>query len=182
MAVGLNIGITGDKQVNEIILDPLKKRVKDIRPAWAAIHNFLMTVIGKQFETEGDRTARWQALSPIYAARKRAQFPGKKILRLTDRLFHSFTNPAHSDHVFKSTPRTMTFGTKVHYAAHHQLGGSFALESGPLVNEADVGKSVTLPQRRILSLTKKDRLEVRNRVREHLTGQRASGVTRLVGS
>jgi phage gpG-like protein len=147
--VRLQIGLEGDRQANELLFTR-KKNVEDFRPVWADIRNFLMQVMREQFDTEGARAAKWQPLSKTYAAWKSRNYPGKTILRRTDRLFNSLTTLGAPDQVFESDKLSMIFGTRVPYAAKHQLGEG------------------RVPQRRILSLTVKDRLAIRNLVREHI--------------
>lgn len=147
----LEIGLDGDRQVNETLISK-KKKIQDFRDAWIQIRNFLIRSMADQFRTEGGRAQKWQELSEQYAARKAAKFPGKTILRRTDRLYDSLTKIGTTEHIFVSKPLEMLFGTGVWYSRIHQLGGG------------------RVPRRRILSLTQDDRAEVRKLAQLHLAG------------
>lgn len=85
------------------------------------------------FATQGSAGAsgRWPALSPGYAAKKRKQFPGKKILQRTGDMKARLTkrsNPNYyQDYVPRSAARgTFRFGARSGLAAAHRAG------TGPL--------------------------------------------------
>lgn len=139
--VTLNIGIEGDKQVNATLLS-MKRRVEDWSPFWAQVRNLLIDRMKQQFDTEGSRASAWQPLSARYKSWKDQHYPNKTILRLTDRLYNSLTKIDDPNMVYETNPQQMTFGTKVRYAAKHQLGEG------------------RIPQRRILSLTTQDRRDI----------------------
>lgn len=83
----------------------------------------------EMFESEGGFGAggQWVPLSPAYAERKALQYPGKTILRRTDRMFRSFVTRreniafgarAGQGFVFK-------YGSTVPYSIFHALGTPF---------------------------------------------------------
>jgi phage gpG-like protein len=151
--VRLTIGIQGDKQF-DALLGSAKKRIDDWRPFWAQIRNFLVGVMKDQFSSEGARAQKWEPLSARYAAWKARNYPGKTILRLTDRLYRSLTNISSSDMVFETQEKSMLFGTRVPYAAKHQLGED------------------RIKQRRILSLTNQDRADIVGLARQWVSGNK----------
>jgi hypothetical protein len=78
----------------------------------------------EQFETQGGfgREGRWQQLSEPYRTWKEKRFPGKTILRRTDRMFRSYTtrreNIAFAAR-FGASSFVYKYGTTVPYAEHH---------------------------------------------------------------
>lgn len=151
--VRITIGIQGDRQF-DALLASRKRRIDDWQPFWAQIRNFLIGVMKEQFATEGSRALKWEALSPRYAAWKERNYPGKTILRLTDRLYNSLTRVGSPDMIYEPEDKGMLFGTRVPYAGKHQLGEG------------------RLKQRRILSLTNQDRRDIVGLAREWLSGNR----------
>jgi phage gpG-like protein len=149
----LTIGIQGDTQF-DALLGSAKKRIDDWRPFWATIRNFLTGVMQEQFKSEGGRAQKWEPLSVRYAAWKQKNYPGKTILRLTDRLYTSLTNISSPDMVFDTQPQSMLFGTRVPYASKHQLGEG------------------RLKQRRFLSLTNQDRKDIVGLARQWVSGNK----------
>ncbi len=77
------------------------------------------------FDTEGASTAggRWKRLSPLYARLKARAFPGKTILRRTDRLHGSYTSSG-GEHIFNSARRggkiIINIGSNVPYSQHQR--------------------------------------------------------------
>lgn len=66
------------------------------------------------FRTQGGET-RWAQLSPAYRRWKREHYPGKKILRLTDRMWHAATGQSREATV-DIQPKSASFGVSVPYA------------------------------------------------------------------
>lgn len=80
----------------------------------------------KSFEQqEVERFAKegpgWTALSPRYADWKARRYPGKGILRASDRLYKSLTGDS-PDAIRKATDKGMQFGSSVPYANRHNKG------------------------------------------------------------
>lgn len=97
------------------------------------------------FEAQG-RPKRFVALSPKYKSWKDKNYPGKKIMQLTDRLKNSLTaeNQMDSqDTIMIITSKYADLGTNVPYAAAHQFGY-------PKRN---------LPKREIIQVTEKHKQE-----------------------
>lgn len=115
------------------IIDAARSAVGDVRPFF---RDFLIPDIREmyrqQFDTEGARGgAKWVPLSPAYAAWKEANFPGKSILRRTDRLFDSLTSKT-SDTIEIATDQQLRIGTKLIYGSAHQ-GGTGTLPARPML-------------------------------------------------
>lgn len=72
------------------------------------------------FNKEGFPT-RWPELSPPYAAWKRKHFPGKPMMRRSDRLYNSLVSVT-PDSVFAATSQGFIYGTRVPYWSLHQFG------------------------------------------------------------
>ena len=107
-------------------LDRLSKhgaKLSDLTPFW---QNTAVPVTKRLFasifqgEGQTPLTSRWAPLSPQYKAWKERNYPGKTILRRTDRLFHSVVNNPN----LNITPERLTFGTNVPYASFHETGTS----------------------------------------------------------
>lgn len=86
-------------------------------------------VAKQQFSSRGGRGAHgiWQPLSPEYAAIKSKMFPGKSIMRRSDKLYNSLTADG-PDNISRGTNQALgysfTMGTRVKYALFHQKGGT----------------------------------------------------------
>lgn len=119
------IDVDGVPQINRA-LGVLAKRVKDLRPAWQEIIEDFAKSEETLFQRQGNvgGLGRWAPLNPDYAARKRAQGFGSKILVRTGRLKRSLTNPHHGEFISKVRPLSLTMGTRVPYAKYHQRGTS----------------------------------------------------------
>ncbi len=144
--------------------------IKDLRPAWKAIHNgrpsdpllkasrtgpqvqSFTRIMELQFKTKGRRGGTpWVGYDnePRYRPIKFLLGGGlDNILRWTpgrERLFPSLTNVSHADHVFKAGRRSVVMGTSVPYAIRHQKGLG--------VTKFD---KIRTPKRPIIALTKRD--------------------------
>ena len=93
--------------------------------AMASVIRFRMQTFNRlAFSTEGSSTSggKWRALSPQYARSKASSFPGKTILRRTDRLHRSYTKSG-GEHLFSSTRRgsilSFRIGSSVPWAGFH---------------------------------------------------------------
>lgn len=73
----------------------------------------------ERFDAEG---YGWQKLSTRSAAQKAKQYPGKTILRRTDRMYASLVRKNAPGNVSRVRPMEAEFGTTVPYARHHQTG------------------------------------------------------------
>lgn len=67
----------------------------------------------------------WPALSPKYEAWKKKRYPGKTIMRRTDKLYHSLTGyNKYSIRYISNNPSGLVIklGTQLKYAEYHQEG------------------------------------------------------------
>ncbi len=96
--------------------------ISDFRSLWPAVTDRVYRIIGRAFDTEGGSTAagKWKALSPAYAKWKAIHYPGQPILRATNTLFESMTDPEAADAIFRPEKDQLTIGTKTPYARKHQ--------------------------------------------------------------
>lgn len=79
------------------------------------------------FESEGTKGkhGKWQKINSKYAKYKRRHFPGKTLLRRTDKMYKSLTSGTSDTIQFISNTRrglVIRLGTKVKYAEYHQTG------------------------------------------------------------
>lgn len=102
-------------------------RCADLRPVWPKVFKAWQAHQTKVFATEGGALGqKWAALStktsgnrPSYAAWKAEHFPGKTLLRRTDRLWSSLAGET-TDTVKYMQRQSLEMGTKVPYAVYHQ--------------------------------------------------------------
>lgn len=102
------------------------ENIRDWRPFWRDYFapDFYGR-IARNFELEGKLAGGWQPLESRYAAWKAAHYPGKTILRRTDRLFNSISwtgDGPGPEGIFRADPSSLELGTSVPYAKWHQLG------------------------------------------------------------
>lgn len=102
-------------------------KARDFRPFWrTVVAPWFFGLVQEQFASEGKAVGGWAPLSPRYAAWKATRYPGKTILRRTDRLMRSLTwtgaTLATPEGIAVMGPTDATFGTSVPYARFHQRG------------------------------------------------------------
>lgn len=120
MPVNIRLSFWGDEQLNRTI-DRTLDALDDARPAWEVIATSFARAERRQFRTEGGYgSGGWRPLSPRYAAWKARHYPGKTILRRTDRLYRSLTERPLGVEVL--LPRRMVIGSDIEYGRFHQLG------------------------------------------------------------
>jgi phage gpG-like protein len=96
--------------------------IEDLREIWPAVMEQFYKIMAEQFAAEGKgRSGRWKPLSRRYAIVKARQYPGKTILRRTDRMKDSLVSRT-KDSVFILERDRLTLGTRVFYAIFHQRG------------------------------------------------------------
>lgn len=118
---------------------PLEKVGEDLRDQ-----------LKERFDAEG---FGWQKLSTRYAARKEKRFPGKTILRRSDRMYNSLVRKNAPGNVSSVKPTEAAFGTTVPYARHHQRGGG------------------NLPAREIFRLREQDKRQITKTLHTYLMMQ-----------
>lgn len=130
-------------------------RMRNAIPAWEAISRELLAIEREQFDSEGARgSGGWAPLAQSTLDAK----TGGSILRDTDALFNSLTEPTDPDHQFIAQPTWMVWGTTIPYARWHQSG------------------TVNMPQRRFLELRASDRVILVKQLQSYLiTGKLIRG-------
>lgn len=126
----IRLEIFGEKVIARR-LERFGEGISDFRPLFNRIVTVLEESTVENFATEGHGT--WPPLSPRYAAWKAEHYPGKPIMRRTDRLYDSLVGKG-AGAVRDIQETRMRYGTTVPYAAIHQKGGA------------------TIPQRRVVHL------------------------------
>lgn len=107
-----------------------------------------------QFEAEGrgPNRGKWKPLSQTYAKWKAEHYPGRTILRRTNRLYNALTKSRNGGALRYYTAREMRFGTAlVPHASFHQVGTQGGLLSR--VVKAITGGRRGLPDRPPLDFT-----------------------------
>lgn len=103
--------------------DYLKKqaqRLNDVRNALARIAQDFYRVEREWFDSQGG--GRWRPLSPRYAQRKAKFFPGKKILRRTDKMYREFTGQTRHFKVTRHALDINVLGVR-YWLAHEEGAG-----------------------------------------------------------
>lgn len=100
-------------------LSRLSARASNLSVPFEKVGEDLRDQLKERFDAEG---YGWQKLSTRYAARKAKQFPGKTILRRTDRMYNSLVRKNAPGNVSQVRAMDAAFGTSVSYARHHQTG------------------------------------------------------------
>lgn len=110
-------------QRNEVVKSRLldvKRRALDLSQPFQAFIPYWMEQERQVFAAQG-LPQTWPALSPAYAAWKAKRYPGKTILRRSDRLYQSLTTFG-ADTIAEGRPRSLRFGTRVPYWQFHETG------------------------------------------------------------
>lgn len=121
--VNIRLGIFGAEKVVRQ-LSRIGNLVQDFKEPMYLISNHFFQVNKENFEA-GGKPKRFAPLSSGYKLWKRKNYPGKKIMQLTDRLMNSLTgeNQADSQDTIRIiTSKYMELGTRVPYAAAHYYG------------------------------------------------------------
>ena len=144
---GIGISVILDDERVRTMLQRMADAGHDLRPTLKKVQVYMLQSIGRTFDAQG-RPTRWAPLSPVTLALRRkgrgkgiqalgfgtpgapgfTEFGvpssafGAKILQDTGRLRASVTAVAGGDAVRQVTATTMVIGTRVQYAAIHQVG------------------------------------------------------------
>lgn len=102
----------------------IDERMNDLRFLWPPVIKEFYVIEEGQFASEGAKGAsgKWAAVSPAYKKWKEIHYPGQPILKLTNALYESLTDPEAPDAVFRAELLELVLGTKVPYARAHQFG------------------------------------------------------------
>lgn len=105
----------------------INQAISDFRPIWPNVAQEIYAINEEQFESEGGAGAsgKWAALSPAYKKWKEVHYPGQPILKLTNALFESLTDPEAADAVFQPGRDELVIGSRAPYATAHQRGTGF---------------------------------------------------------
>ena len=130
----------------------IDQHISDFRGIWPDVTRTIYGIFGKAFDTEGASTAagKWKALTPSYAKRKAIQYPGQPILRATNSLFESMTDPEAPGAIYRPERDQLTIGTKDPKGRAHQHGGG------------------RLPARPIISFTESDKRDIQKSIQAGL--------------
>jgi phage gpG-like protein len=163
-AIRLTLELEGQDKV-DLALSRFGRDVRDWRPFWRdALAPKFFQDVQSNFDREGKMAHEggWKPLAPGYAAWKRRNYPGKKILERTLKLRRSLTwrgslfSPGGGrgnlgpGGIFRPTPDSVELGTSVPYAKYHQQGGQrrTGMRGG---RRGSTGRFIrTLPQRKFL--------------------------------
>ena len=121
-----------EKGVEEVlgVLRGFEERTKRWERTAPRLHRFMLRRAEDLFRTQGaSEGVKWPGYSgePKYTAYKKAH--GVPLARLRweggdkERLYPSMTRAQHPEHVFRRTPKGISFGTRVPYARRLHEGG-----------------------------------------------------------
>jgi phage gpG-like protein len=127
-----------DEQI--LALEGIRRRALDLRVPFGEFRSVWQASINDVFDA-GGYPVPWEQLAPTYENWKSAHYPGQPILRATDRLHDSLTDMT-SDTVWRVTPRTIQFGSRVPYFQFHQSGTSKMPARPPLVLTEEAGQAL----------------------------------------
>jgi phage gpG-like protein len=99
----------------------LNGRLRDLRPAWEALHPIFLQHRAAAFQTQGgSQGAAWPGLKPSTIRRRKG---GRGVLQVSERLKQSLTVATHPEHVWMvGQEGILAAGTRVPYARFHQAG------------------------------------------------------------
>lgn len=112
----LNFKVSGHDKA-KIALNHLEKDLQDYSPFFKDRGvEIIKKTVKEIFESEGQthRTSRWPRLKKSTRIQKAKRYPGKKILRRTDRYYNSLT----SRPTVTITAKRFTYGTNVPYSVY----------------------------------------------------------------
>ncbi len=117
----LNLQLKVNHAKLQSAIERLGRGLNDWSGAWPTVAEAVRSMAGAQFESQGASGASggWAPLSREYAARKAKTYPGKPLMRATDRLYDSVTGIS-PDTIFDPSANRLTLGTRVPYAALSQ--------------------------------------------------------------
>lgn len=111
--MNVSVHVTGDREIISK-LSALGPKLMEFSAAFAILGRELSNYYSsKAFASQGGVFGNsWQQLSPVYAARKGREFPGRGILVATGKMQQGFN--------FNVTPDTLVIGNDTPYFKYHQ--------------------------------------------------------------
>jgi phage gpG-like protein len=129
MALGTRIAVSPSVPRTQRNLTLYGQELSNWPMLWGEVSLALCEAEKEWFESEGDGT--WKPLSPAYAARKAHLFPGKPLLRATDTLYESLTEPSEAGSL--NSPNQMVFGSDDPVAEYHYKGTDRMPRRNPII-------------------------------------------------
>ena len=131
--INLGFKVEGQDQLLDALTE-LELSFKDFRPLFRDAAKLFYEFEKEAFDTEGESSdaGEWQELSPLYALMKERRHPNKTILRRTDALYRSLTQPNARGSIRRVTETELEIGTSIPYAIYHQVGTS-RMPARPLI-------------------------------------------------
>lgn len=184
----ISVTMTGVPEIRQTLV-LAADRVRDLRPAFRAIHSGTRSspllvgggglsfteMLRSQFHSRGARGGEaWPGYDaePRYAVIKAKHGGGlHNVLRWVtgrERLYPSLTDPKHPEHIFEMTTHSLRMGTRVPYAIRHQLGQGLQ----PF-------DKIPLPRRPIIQVTKMDRDTWILAIQRHIGGAGVRGARKV---
>jgi phage gpG-like protein len=118
----------------------------DFRPYWNDVQKEFFAIEKAQFDSEGaaGKSGKWKALSPAYAAIKRAGFGNAGILQRERNLYSSLTSKS-GDTVFNPKKAELELGTTDRKAMYHQRDTSKMPAREPISVNTKQAEQLVLP-------------------------------------
>lgn len=119
----VQIEALGDTIVERDLLR-VGSRSVNAAPAFFLVADMLRNISKKQFEQQGGLgpSGKWAPLADSTVQRKAAQGLRPEILRATDALFKSLTDPSAEFSIEHITGESLHYGSELRYGVFHQKG------------------------------------------------------------
>ncbi len=135
------IRVSLDSSRMQAALGGIDEALADLRPAWEGVRTIFLEMEKAHFDSEGNYAPDtvWVPLSPRYAAWKARAYPGKTILRRTDRMYSSLTEHGANtmDAIDERHEGYAEFGTRVPWAVYHD---------SPLARRSSLPRRIVIPE------------------------------------
>lgn len=140
----------------------------DLTPVWEVVRDEFWAIESDQFQSGGAAGAsgKWKPLSKKYEAQKINKYGTFALLagtlRATEALYKSLTRKT-GDSVVEIQKDSITIGTKLPYAKHHQRGGG-RLPQRKIIDFSETQKTGMMKkvQKKMVELLRKDKIPVDN--------------------
>lgn len=114
---GIDVEVFGDKHLMNT-MNSWAMRAGNAQPAYESMHQYAMEIEKELFETEGASGEHGAWEDHVQGSRAASN----QMLRATDQLFNSLTEPDDPNHRFVISPFGFAMGTALKYSEHHQTG------------------------------------------------------------